>query len=51
MSLMCFFRTKDRKRDRSIDEAARLQRRQQQQMQQQVLAKLQTLSAPLQPLA
>lgn len=51
INAMCFFRTEDRRRDRSIDEAARLQRRQQHQMQQQVLERLQAISPPLQPLA
>ena len=51
MAGMSFFKTRDRQRDRSIDEAARLVRRQQQQRQHQILAQLQTLNPPLQPLA
>ncbi|WP_315728649.1 hypothetical protein [Sphingosinicella rhizophila] len=42
----------DRKRDRSIGDAARLQRRQQQQMQQQLIEQQQQQrsTAPLQPM-
>ncbi|MDT9600999.1 hypothetical protein RQX22_18755 [Sphingosinicella sp. GR2756] len=50
--MMSFFRTMDRKRDRSIGDAARLQRRQQQQMQQQLIEQQQQQrsTAPLQPM-